>query len=458
MPISNNTVVAINTGGTMQMYEDMRAIIPINRSISLSSVTETEFSPDNTIYIIGRATNTVYHKYVNDEWVAGVILSSITGTIAEIEFSADSSVMMVATSTEINFYETAGMTLIHQETGYGTIYGAALSRDGLRFAVMTNSPSPYYFVKQLTAPGIGPSSSLPTPALSASTSRTSIRGCCFNADGSELVVNCSSGTTSVGIQVVEVASGTLLTGITTSVSTARTTGRPRLSADDQSYAIPMNQNIGILNSSTYAIAVHPIDNTTKAPNLTSTPLSYKVKWYDDLIYVGSSNTPLVSTMDRYTGEWGNFVHGETTNVFCVASPQTGYQITGSIVESLTNDTWLCAAYSLSTGVLLNSVVTNTNTFTINLANNDQVMLVVSAHLGNRWEPDTTYTLGDFVYPTNPDILPYYYKCVGTGVSLATEPTWSNTVGSTVNDGTVVWELIDRVIQPTAHMPLTPQPV
>lgn len=54
-----------------------------------------------------------------------------------------------------------------------------------------------------------------------------------------------------------------------------------------------------------------------------------------------------------------------------------------------------------------------------------------------WVASTAYALNDMVQPTTPN--GYRYKCTTAGTSSGTEPaSWPLTVGSTVNDGTVVW--------------------
>jgi len=56
--------------------------------------------------------------------------------------------------------------------------------------------------------------------------------------------------------------------------------------------------------------------------------------------------------------------------------------------------------------------------------------------GNTWQASTSYSVGNWVRPTTPN--KHFYKCTTAGTSGATEPTWP-TNGSTVNDGTVVWQ-------------------
>jgi len=59
------------------------------------------------------------------------------------------------------------------------------------------------------------------------------------------------------------------------------------------------------------------------------------------------------------------------------------------------------------------------------------------HAVPKWQPNTSYSVGDFVTPTSgsPNRI---YRCTTAGTSDSTEPTWPDTADATVNDGTVVW--------------------
>lgn len=53
-----------------------------------------------------------------------------------------------------------------------------------------------------------------------------------------------------------------------------------------------------------------------------------------------------------------------------------------------------------------------------------------------WAADTNYIAGAYVVPTTANNC--VYRCTTAGVSGSTEPIWSTTTGSTVNDGIAVW--------------------
>lgn len=59
--------------------------------------------------------------------------------------------------------------------------------------------------------------------------------------------------------------------------------------------------------------------------------------------------------------------------------------------------------------------------------------------GPSWAANTAYSVGEFISPTT--YANRVYKCTVAGTShVATEPTWPTTLGETVSDGTVTWEL------------------
>lgn len=132
-----------------------------------------------------------------------------------------------------------------------------------------------------------------------------------------------------------------------------------------------------------------------------------------------------------------------------------WEVIGSIDENLAETNWICSAYDLATDVLLKSVITSTPNFTIPLASPDPVKVTVSPTPFGIWSESSSIGLNDRIYPTDPENTPYYYKCTTSGTTASTEPTWPVTTNSTVTDGSVVWEIVERIIQPITHAPLVP---
>ena len=55
-----------------------------------------------------------------------------------------------------------------------------------------------------------------------------------------------------------------------------------------------------------------------------------------------------------------------------------------------------------------------------------------------WQASHAYAVGDVVYPTSGHTT-YYYRCITAGTSSTLTPSFPTTIGSTYNDGNVVWE-------------------
>ena len=69
--------------------------------------------------------------------------------------------------------------------------------------------------------------------------------------------------------------------------------------------------------------------------------------------------------------------------------------------------------------------------------------------------ECTVCVDDLIFPTNPATTPYYYKATTGGTSGIAEPVWGTSPGSTIPDGSVVWEYVERLIQPITQGPIIP---
>ncbi len=72
-------------------------------------------------------------------------------------------------------------------------------------------------------------------------------------------------------------------------------------------------------------------------------------------------------------------------------------------------------------------------------NRKNIDITISA-TPSQWRATRAYALQTAVVPRR---IPtgYRYECVTAGTSAATEPTWPNKLGNTVNDGTVAWKCV-----------------
>ena len=131
-------------------------------------------------------------------------------------------------------------------------------------------------------------------------------------------------------------------------------------------------------------------------------------------------------------------------------------ISGTITEAVAGDKFKVYANRYDTGRYIDEIDVDTSidpTYTMLFSNSEPVILTARVD-ATKWK-EGTYGLTEQVYPTDPVATPYYYKCTTAGTSGSTEPTWPTSAG-TVNDGSVVWTFVERLIQPAAQAPLIPQ--
>jgi len=64
-----------------------------------------------------------------------------------------------------------------------------------------------------------------------------------------------------------------------------------------------------------------------------------------------------------------------------------------------------------------------------------------------WAATTAYTVGEAVKPAVDN--GYFYVCTTAGTSGGTAPTWSTTEGTSVTDGSVIWETVKIDWKPSA---------
>lgn len=70
---------------------------------------------------------------------------------------------------------------------------------------------------------------------------------------------------------------------------------------------------------------------------------------------------------------------------------------------------------------------------------DNITLTPTYAIAN-WAVATAYGLGDSARPTTPTGFRYEVTTAGTS-HATTQPTWPTTIGSTVVDGTIIWECV-----------------
>lgn len=84
-----------------------------------------------------------------------------------------------------------------------------------------------------------------------------------------------------------------------------------------------------------------------------------------------------------------------------------------------------------------------------------VCVTVAQEFGQVWRKKTYYRAGALVMPTNPILTPYYFRNRRAGISDLTEPAWQLDPEILTNDGSCVFELVERFNAPMTHAPLIP---
>jgi hypothetical protein len=67
-------------------------------------------------------------------------------------------------------------------------------------------------------------------------------------------------------------------------------------------------------------------------------------------------------------------------------------------------------------------------------------ILTNAQICSVWEPSKPYSYADVVIPTTAHQNGRRYKCIKSGTSASSEPTWSEFQGGRASDGpTLIWE-------------------
>ena len=132
-----------------------------------------------------------------------------------------------------------------------------------------------------------------------------------------------------------------------------------------------------------------------------------------------------------------------------------YHVTGIITESFTNSVWTCRVYNYITGALIASQTVTGSTFDIPTPNADSVTVVISPEACQRWVSGSIVSIDDLYHPSNPKETPYYFKCITAGTTDTIEPAWNIGASLTTNDGGILWEMVEELINPAICSPVIP---
>jgi len=434
--------------GYMTHYSNKKQVTPIETLNNYSYIQKFKFSPDNRYLVLSQNKYIkIYDVFNNFEEVNINIVSSYYN--AFIHFFDDGKKLLVGggSSDGLRIYDVETWLLLSTIDVAGTLKGVGISEDGLKLFWATSN-SPYYYACTLSA-----GSTLPSTAISISYTNSLgsyVIGVAFDSTDDNVLINFSNATNQV---ILDFATGTEEATVLFSPSNNTCGGSAVLSTDGSHWLIPTKECVMKISTvdysqtriSVYSHEVHPYC-------LEVIPVN------DESFFVRSSKNPIIQKVNTVTGEFSDFIYGSDSTAFAVSLPVAKYEVTGTITETLINDTWKCSAYSIADNSLINSVVVTGSTFSIPVYSDDPVIIMINPVPATRWKSGGEYELDDEVYPTDTDTYPFYYKCTVVGISGATEPVWETSSGSTVVDGSVTWTVVERIPQPVAHMPITPTPV
>jgi hypothetical protein len=115
------------------------------------------------------------------------------------------------------------------------------------------------------------------------------------------------------------------------------------------------------------------------------------------------------------------------------------------------------AFQLDTGIFVAEIILLTGAYQLLVPRYTAYMLTCTTDIGVPWTPGVMCYLGQKVFPLNPAVLTYYFRCIGVGISGQLEPAFSSEPLKTIQDGDCVWERVERIPPPIAQYPIFPVP-
>ncbi len=360
-------------------------------------------------------------------------------------FSPDGSMLAVAhnNSPYITIYNTSDWSKITNPASLpaSTAYGCAFSPDGLILAVAHKSGS------KLTLYNTADWSKIATPATVPAGQSF---GCAFSPDGSTLAV---AHINSPYITLYNTSDWSKIANPST--KPASTGHGCAFSPDGTKLAVTHNNSpfLIIYNTADWSSVVGAV-GLLRAGSFNGN----NVVWRDNLhVLISTDGVPGVIEYDATDGK----IISEYTQCAIVLGlaivDSAGWEINGTIEESLAADTWIATAYDYHLRALLSSVEFTGTTFTLEVANPAPVFVTIAAKQGAMWIAATPYQLGDKVFSTDPVTTPYYYAATSAGTSAISEPVFPVGAGETVGDGSITWTRIERLIEPVSQGPILPTP-
>lgn len=455
-----SNIVTVGDGGLIIMDSGSGSIV---NDIQIDSV----MSSTNWGGLINGKVKNVLVAWVSSAsslvvWVDGAASTvTLNDTIVGANLFNNDDHLFIVGRDEIRIVELATMSeVFNNYTSTTNVYKrGAISEDGSLIALI-NETAPHMQIHEFNTTTWTFGSLRPTPA-STSTDfaiRYNTEDVIFSADGSR-VLRASNGSITNGFEVFNTSTGVLEIDGTSSLLVMPSTIDAALDlAPDGTRVCFASTTVGsvvVFDLLSGMMSVVPVVN-----NAGNATYAKAACWLDDdTIIIATSDLP--SLIKHVISESSNTPLRYGSEIVLVAATKADntHKVSGTITENLENQDWICSAHDITSGVLLNQTSrTGPGDFEITLTSDAPVSVTVMARAGDRWAATKSYAIGARIYPTNPDTSPYYHECVTGGLSGSTEPVWSTTAGGNTVDGSVTWQLIERLIQPITNSPLVPIPV
>lgn len=126
-------------------------------------------------------------------------------------------------------------------------------------------------------------------------------------------------------------------------------------------------------------------------------------------------------------------------------------------EGIVSDRFVAQSSSIETGEFLGRATLDSTTARVPAMFDVPCLITVHAEQGEPRVDSATYAVGDFLYPKDPQAIPYCFKVISisTGISGSSAPTYPTTVGGTVVDGGITLENVWGLVEPVTNGPFIP---
>jgi len=132
-----------------------------------------------------------------------------------------------------------------------------------------------------------------------------------------------------------------------------------------------------------------------------------------------------------------------------------YKIIGSVTNAYAVPQTL-SLYLMATGEMVQQITLNSGAYEFIVSSSKPHYLTLTPNIGNKWHARHQYYLGAYVFHSDPQNKPYYFVCVGAGISGSQEPNFFTTPITQTYDGLCIWERVERIPEPQIQFPIIPK--